>query len=200
MGSLRGTRVVPGEYTIRLSADQEGLEPTEIQATVLADPRVKATADDYQQQQIALDRISGLAKDVHQSVNRFHQVKSQLAGRLRMLKELNDAKQLVAVGQTAMKRINQWEAQLIQPKQETFQDVINFPNQLNAELITLAGALDTNDPRPTKSSLERLEELAKHWQKLSQEFQAIVDGPIRDFNAAYKESGLPALIVPTPNG
>ena len=117
-----------------------------------------------------------------------------------MLRELNDAKQLVAVGQTAMKRINQWEAQLIQPKQETFQDVINFPNQLNAELITLAGALDTNDPRPTKSSLERLEELAKHWQKLSQEFQAIVDGPIRDFNAAYKESGLPALIVPTPNG
>ena len=198
MGSLRGTRVVPGEYTIRLSTDQEGLEPSEMQATVLADPRIKATAGDYLQQQTALDRIAALVKDVHQSVNRFQQVKSQLAGRLRLLKELNDTDQVVTVGQEAMKRINQWESQLIQPKQKTFQDVINFPNQLNAELVTLAGALDTNDPRPTKSSLERLEELAKLWETLSKEFQAIVDGPIRDFNAAYKKSGLPTLIVPEP--
>lgn len=196
MGGHFGTRVVPGDYMIRLSSDQEGIGPAEIQATVKPDPRVIATPEDYQRQQSALDEISVLAKDVQQSVNQFRQVKSQLSGRLSLLKKMKDKSELVAVGLSAMEQINLWERQLIQPKQKTQQDVINFRNQLNAELTFLGGSLDTNDPRPTQSSLERLEHLSKRWQTLSQELKSIVSGPIAEFNSAYKKNDLPALIIP----
>ncbi len=36
-----------------------------------------------------------------------------------------------------MKSIVDWENNLIQPKQKTFQDVINFENKLNAEFNML---------------------------------------------------------------
>ncbi len=145
MGSHNGPRVIPGNYMIRLSTDQDGIGPAEIQATVKPDPRINATEEDYQRQQTALNRISELANDIHQSVHQFRQVKSQLAGRLSLLKKMEDKTELVALGQAALERINKWEVQLVQPKQKTQQDVINFRNQLNAELTYLGGALDTND-------------------------------------------------------
>ena len=195
-GGYTGPRVVPGQYTLRLSSDQPEAEPVEIQVTVKPDPRITATDEDYQIQQAALDKISGLTKEIHRSVNQFRQVKSQLARRLSLLKPMTDQADLVALGQTAMDKINEWENQLVQSKQKTFQDVINFRNQLNGELNFLSSLLDTNDPRPTESSLQRIEELDKQWQAKSQELQAIVSGPIADFNAAYQKAGLPALIVP----
>ncbi len=196
MGSHNGFRVVPGDYLIRLSSDQDGIGPVDIPVAVKPDPRVVATQDDYEHQQIALNRISELAQEVHQSVSQFRQVKSQLSDRLGRLKKMKDKSELVALGQSVMDQINQWEVQLIQPRQKTQQDVINFRNQLNAELTYLGNSLDTNDPRPPKSSLERLEHLTQRWQLLRQELEALASGPIAEFNSAYRQNDLPALIIP----
>ena len=89
MGGHAGSRVVPGTYTLRLSTDQEGLEPVETSAIVSADPRVKGTEADYLAQQQALNKIRDLASNVHLSVVQFRRVKSQLAGRLALLKEMD---------------------------------------------------------------------------------------------------------------
>ena len=196
MGGHNSARVVPGEYSLRLSTDQENLGPVEIHAVVNPDPRIEATDADYATQQSALDRIVAMAKDVHQSVNQFRRVKTQLADRLSLLKNIEDQDELVELGKLALEKINEWESKLIQSRQKTFQDVINYRNQLNAELVYLGGQLDTNQPLPTKASLQRLEELSAHWQTTNSQLQSLIKGPITEFNAAYKTSGLPALIIP----
>jgi hypothetical protein len=52
-------------------------------------------------------------------------------------------------------RINSWEENIIQAKQKTFQDVINFKNKLNAQLIQLKSYLDQADPKVTNGATER---------------------------------------------
>ena len=196
MGSHAGPRVVPGEYTLQLVSDQEDMEPAEAVAIVKADPRAEGTDEDYAAQQAALDQIRDLVTDVHQSVNQFRSVKSQLTGRLELLKKMDEQKELADQAQAALDAINQWEANLIQPKQKTFQDVINFRNKLNAEFVYLAGQIDNNEPKPTQACVARLSELAEQWQTAQSELEQVVSGPVADFNSSYQKSGLPALIIP----
>ena len=196
MGSHAGPRVVPGEYTLRLSTAQEDMPPVETTAVIIADPRIQATADDYAAQQKALEEIRDLANDVHQSVTQFRSVKSQLAGRLALLKNIDDQQELAELAKVALDAINQWESNLVQPKQRTFQDVINFRNKLNAELIYLGGQIDTNEPKPTEACLARLAELVQQWQDAEKQLQQVISGPVTKFNTTYQQSGLPALIIP----
>ena len=196
MGGHTGPRVTPGSYTFRLTTNQEGLDPVEVSGDVRSDPRIQAKPEDYQAQQAALDTISRLATHVHQSVNQLRRVKSQLSNRQQLLKTMPQHKPLAEAAQAAFKRIQLWEARLVQPQQKTFQDVINFRNQLNAELTWLASVMDSNDPQPTQSSLQRLQDLQSQWDTLSEELQAIIEGPIAEFNEAYRQADLPAVIIP----
>ncbi|MEM7456061.1 MAG: glycosyl hydrolase, partial [Planctomycetota bacterium] len=194
--SHNGARVVPGEYTLRLTTDQEELSPVEVKVTVHADPRIEADPADYGAQKEALRRIFEMAGEVHETVNRFRRVKSRLSGTIAMLKDLEDQTELLEQARLALNEINDWESQLIQIQQKTFQDVINFRNQLNAELVYLAGQLDSNEPAPTAGCLLRLDELSTEWNASQETLSEITEGSLRVFNDSYRASGLPVVIVP----
>ncbi|MCP4082795.1 MAG: glycosyl hydrolase, partial [Planctomycetaceae bacterium] len=100
MGSHAGPRVGPGEYTLQLSAAEKGLEPVETKAIVLADPRIEASDEDHAAQQKALEDIRAIVTDVHQSVNQFRSVKSQLSKRLALLKTMEDQIELVELAKS----------------------------------------------------------------------------------------------------
>ncbi|MCP4300574.1 MAG: glycosyl hydrolase, partial [Gammaproteobacteria bacterium] len=100
MGSHAGPRVGPGEYTLQLSAAGKGLEPVETKAIVLADPRIEASDEDHAAQQKALEDIRAIVTDVHQSVNQFRSVKSQLSKRLALLKTMEDQIELVELAKS----------------------------------------------------------------------------------------------------
>ena len=98
-------------------------------------------------------------------------------------------------GEALKERITQWEESLIQPRQKTFQDVINFNNQLNAELMYLRGFIDVAEPTLTQGAKERLSDLLQEWNALAKERDAIVVEGMAEFNALYRELDLPALIL-----
>ena len=82
------------------------------------------------------------------------------------------------------------------PKQKTFQDVINFNNKLNAQLMDLKGYVDVAEPKVTKGAKERLQDLLAQWRTFETERNAIVDGEMVAYNAAFKALDLPAIIMP----
>lgn len=202
MGGHEGARVVPGQYRLRLHPSDDSRDPVEVVATVAADPRIEVEPEAYDQQRVALQQTMDLAIEIHETVNRFQRVKSQLAAHLAAidnrpeLTRLELVKGAQAAGKQALQELRAWEQQLIQRKQKTFQDVINFRNQLNAELTFLRGQLDTNHPRPTQGVRERLEELAAQWTARQQELDSIVNGSLQQFNAAWQGAELPPVIIP----
>ena len=105
MGSHNGPRVVPGDYVLTFSTNEHGVGPAEVTAKVIADPRIEASDSDYAAQQSALDKIRMLVTDVHESVNQFRKVKSQLSGRLRLLNQMENQTELADSARTAMSEI-----------------------------------------------------------------------------------------------
>ena len=65
----------------------------------------------------------------------MRQVKKQIETFNESLKEQADAKEIINSGKELIKKIDQWESNLIEPRSKNFQDVINFPNKLNSEFL-----------------------------------------------------------------
>lgn len=191
-GGLNGSSVPPGEYSLRLTF---GSDISETTATVLPNPAIDASAADFNDQQELLMSIESTIKEMHESVNKMRSAKAQLNRYAELLEGNEQADSLLAKGKDLSKRITQWEENLIQAKQKTFQDVINFNNKLNAQLITLMRYIDQDDPKLTAGATQRYNDLMADWNVYKRERDAIIDTEMRQYNALFKQLDLPALIL-----
>jgi photosystem II stability/assembly factor-like uncharacterized protein len=191
-GDYRGSRVGPGSYTLRLSLDGQVAEQV---VEVLSNPNLSSKSEDYQEQQKMLVDLEAMIYEMHGSVNQMRSARKQLEGYKSLLKENEDAEELLKLGDSLIKRIDSWEKNLIQPDQKTFQDVINFNNRLNAEIMYLRGFIDNADPELTQGAKQRFNDLQQDWKVYSDERDAIVRSEMAGYNARYKELGIPAIIL-----
>ncbi|MEJ2163223.1 MAG: glycosyl hydrolase, partial [Robiginitalea sp.] len=191
-GDYRGSQVAPGTYTARLTVDGQQTERT---FRVLPHPGIDAPPDAYRNQQEALAKIDAAIRDMHNAVGQLRKVSSQIKSYESLLEGNDTAKPLLKKGEALKDRITQWEESLIQPRQKTFQDVINFNNRLNAELMYLRSFIDVAEPTLTQGARDRLADLIREWGTLSKERDAIVGEGMAEFNALYRELDLPALIL-----
>ncbi len=191
-GDYRGSYVGPGAYSVRLTLDSEVMEQS---FNVMPHPKIQADAAAYAEQQEALDKIESAIRDIHEGVNQLRSVKTQLKAYASLLESNEDAAELLEMGKDLLERIDEWEQKLIQPKQKTFQDVINYHNRLNAELMNLKSYVDAADPVLTQGAKERMQDLLGEWNGLAMEKNGIVNEGMAAYNAKYRELGLPALIM-----
>ena len=191
-GGLSGSSVAPGDYTLRLTL-KEAVVSTDVK--ILPNPVINSSAQDFEEQQRMLVSIEGTIKNMHESVNQMRSAKTQLASYAKLLKKNEDAKPLLEKGKVLTKRINSWEENLIQAKQKTFQDVINFNNKLNAQLIQLKSYIDQADPKVTKGAKDRFNDLMKDWQVYKNEHDAIINTEMSAYNALFKSLNITALII-----
>ncbi|UOY08460.1 glycosyl hydrolase [Muricauda sp. SCSIO 64092] len=191
-GNYQGSRVAPGTYTLKLSLEGETVATT---ATVLANPKIEASATEYADQQAVLDQIENTLRAMHKAVNQMRSAKSQLKSYKKLLKNNTAAETLITKGDSLLKRITTWEEHLIQPKQKTFQDVINFHNQLNADFMHLKGFVDVPEPQVTLGAKERLRDLLAAWDTYKNEKNSIVGTEMREYNELFKSLNLPAILM-----
>jgi photosystem II stability/assembly factor-like uncharacterized protein len=194
-GDYQGRRVAPGQYTLRLITPKDTLQT---RFRLLADPRLEVDAKEYELQEKLTQQIESTIREIHQSVNRMRDLKTQVAFLTNQLKKAGCVETMIDKGKDIQQRIEEWEAELIQSKQKTSQDVINFPNKLNAELADLLSRVDTHDPRVTSGAQQRFKDLSKEWQRLYTAMWNILNKDIADFNQMYKQYDVPALVVPNP--
>ena len=191
-GDYSGSHVAPGNYTLRLKLDDE---VTEVTATILPNPNVASTPSDFKEQQDLFLQIDNTIIDIHESVNKMRSVKTQLVAYKKLLKDNASAKPLLEQGASLIKRITSWEEHLIQPKQKTFQDVINFNNKLNSQLMHLKGYMSADEPKVTEGAKQLLQDLMNDWKVYQDERDAIINSEMQNYNDQYKSLGLPALMI-----
>lgn len=191
-GSHTGASVSPGNYTLKLTL---GDDIAETSVTILKDPTVKATDDDYNEQQAIMEQIEDAIRDIHESVNNMRSAKSQLESYAKLLKENDSTKDLLDKGKSLIEKIKTWERNLIQPDQKTFQDVINFNNKLSSQLMHLKGYIEAADPKVTEGAKERLSDLMKDWNIYKNERNTIINNEMTLYNKQFKDLNLPAIII-----
>ncbi len=191
-GDYRGSRVGPGTYTLQLRLEDDVVST---EAVIVQDPLIAGTSEDFSAQQAVLQQLENIVKDIHQSVNQMRSARTQLKTYGKLLQDNNAASDLLEKGTTLIKRITSWEENLIQTEQKTFQDVINFNNQLNAQLLYLKGFIDTAEPKLTQGAKDRFADLLADWNVYENERNAIINTEMKAYNELYKSLNLPALIL-----
>ena len=191
-GGLSGSSVAPGDYTLRLTLEEERIETA---ISILPNPAINSTIEDFTAQQKMLATIENTLQDIHTFVNQMRSAKNQLTSYAKLLKNDKQMSSLLEKGADLTKRINSWEENLIQAKQKTFQDVINFNNKLNAQLIQLKSYVDQANPKITSGAKERFADLMKDWQVYVNERNTIINKEMNAYNVLYKSLDIPALII-----
>jgi hypothetical protein len=111
------------------------------------------------------------------------------------LKDKEKWEGLLEKGDSLSERITSWEENLIQVKQKTFQDVINYNNKLNSELLFLKSFNEGTMPKVSQGSKQRLTDLKRDWNTYEQERNTIINTEMAAFNAMFKELNIPAIIL-----
>ena len=163
---------------------------------VLPDPTLQVSSDDYLSQQEVLTSVDETVNKIHQSVNSLMTINTQLDNLINYLQNVEGTESLVKIGKNVSLKMDNLINNLVQPQQETYQDVINFENSLDAELINLRTRAESHDPRISLGIKQRLQDLLEQWQMYEAAMESILQVDIVEFNELYREKGIPALIVP----
>ncbi len=192
-GDYSGHRVAPGKYGARLTFKGE---VSETSIDVIQDPNLKnVTANDWSAQQNFLQQVAEQITEINTAVNNMRKIKKQIEHHNGLLKDKADAQALYEAGQALIKKMEAWEANLVETRQTNFQDVINFPSKLNAQFFDLRFAADTHDPRLTAGVRERFADLQKEWATHKAQQQTLLNTDVSNYNKLYKEKNLPAVVM-----
>jgi photosystem II stability/assembly factor-like uncharacterized protein len=193
LGGYQGSLVPPGEYQLQLTTPY-GVMSTNLE--VLPDPRLEASEEDYSAQQEVLLNIEDAVREIHLSVKSMRQVKQQVKHLHSNLKQADCTKELIEASEAIVKNIDAWEEKIIQPKQETYQDVINYPNQLSAELMNLKQRVDSPVPAVTAGAKQRLQDLLSDWATYKSQMREILEQEVGAFNKLYRSYEMPVIVIP----
>lgn len=192
-GDYQGGVVPPGNYSARISYNNI-VDETEI--LVLADPNINTDKQNYLNQEKILISVEKSINSIHNSVNRMREVQDQLDQYSKSLKSNEKYKALIELGKEISVKLDLWERKLIQPDQKTFQDVINFNNQLNAQFMHLKSYIDGADPEVTIGAIQRKMDLDQDWSNLEKLLNKIINSDMKKFNDLYKSLNIPSIIIP----
>ena len=190
-GSYLGTRVAPGDYKARLKFN--GLE-REVLFSVLPNPNMPYKISDFEEQQNLLTEIEIGIKNIHQTVTKMRKVQKQLSNYREILKDNFSYETLLKKAEGIEQKLKDWEQNLIQPKQKTFQDVINFNNKLNAQWMYLKDFVDSEHPKVTQGALERYKDLQNEWFIQRTSLENIIEIDFKSFENEFKSAKVPALV------
>ena len=157
----------------------------------------RKTANLADQEKLAL-RVRDDITRLSDSVTRLRAIKKQIALRKDLLKDRDDAKDLVKQSEALDKKLNGVEEKLHNPKAKIAYDIFAYRGgaMLYSQFAWLLSNLIEADGAPTKAQVELADDLEKQLSTLVSEFEGVVKGDIGKLNAAAKKLGVPELYVP----
>ncbi len=196
-GQVGGYRVMPGRYTVRLTAGDAG--PLETTVEVRGDPRIDPAETDFAANERFLRTIADALTELHVGVNDLRDVRGQVADVLERVKRTAHpaADTLSALGNALADSLEAVEDVMFQKRRQTQQDMVAFAGLLDTQLSTLAGEVDGTDLPPTAGARERLQDLEVEWGDARVRLERVLGEMVDRFNQLARETGVPVLVRPT---
>jgi photosystem II stability/assembly factor-like uncharacterized protein len=187
-GSASGPRVPPGSYRARLTigdwSDTAGFE-------VGGDPRQdidpRAIVERYE---LASEIWRELTRS-HGLIEKIRSVREQVAA----LSNLVDDEEVASMVDEITDDLDGIEAQLRQVELESSQDMLNFPPQLDNQLVHLKSAVESAPGLPTAASREWFAELKSELDDHANRLDEVLEQQVPALSARLDELGAPRIAV-----
>ena len=191
-GSYNSGIVPPGDYKIKMNI---GGKEYQNSFFIESDPNFEFKLSEYLEQEELLLLIEKNIRDLNMAVAKARRIKVQLENDIKKMDKKEELSDLIEMAKKISLQIDEWEQKLIQPKQKTFQDVINFHNKLNAEFVYLHEYVNSLDPQVTSGAKERFKDLDYKFKMNMETFENDILGNIEEYNTEYKRMKIPAIML-----
>jgi len=192
-GTGTGPRVPPGRYKVRLTLGGTTLTQ---EISLVKDPRVAATQQDLEAQASLARSLWEDLSSSHRAMRRIRDIRAQVNDLTRRLTDAGLGEGLDPQAQPVRDAVESIEKKLHQTRNEAGQDALNFPPQLDNQIIALMGQVDSGDTRPTQGALEMQQELHRRLEDLLAELRAVESGPLAKFAETVRSKGASVVILP----
>jgi photosystem II stability/assembly factor-like uncharacterized protein len=192
-GSYNGGKIAPGIYSVILKVD--GQEQS-TQLVLQGDPRINVADAEYAKQDELLKKLEQDVTDIHVAVTRMKGLQKQLHELVELLSSDVSKAAAVKSAKAIMEKITSWESKLIQPKSQSYDDVINFVNKLSANIIFVHGEMNSNVPYVTGGAVARFEELHDEWLVYKNEMEGLLKNDVAAFNELCRTLSIGNILLP----
>jgi hypothetical protein len=185
-----GPRVLPGDYSLRVSA---GGETSEASFNLVADPRLTATPAEMQEWADRANETSALLGTVLQRLAEARKARGQIET---LLKDYPGQAELQAQGKAAVDALNAWDEAMNQKLHQTYEDEDAWETKLAGQIRYLFDVIDDTGAPVTSGQLERLADVKAEWARQQAELQRINNELIAPINDWAQSKQLP-FVSPT---
>ncbi|MEC7857783.1 MAG: glycosyl hydrolase, partial [Bacteroidota bacterium] len=183
-GYMSSYRVNPGKYSVKFTY---GSYEKSSDFNILPDQRQSTSRGDFERKQELLIRIHTDIAEIYASLNKMQDARNQLSDLSKRV-DLEKFSNIMDLAAETIKLIDKTESLLISPKQKTFQDIINFRNQLDAQMFDLLNTVDGNIPPVTNGEISRYKDLNNKWLEVKKGFDEVINNVNQINNLIIKNS------------
>ena len=205
-GFPSGAIALPGTYEATLTV---GETSTTQSFEIVNDPRSDASMEDMRAQLEFLQDVEERIATVAEELTTLRSVRTQAqeaGGRVsEAIAAMGDdvdpeikerAEQVKAAVESIVTNLTEVEGQLAQVKSRSFEDPLNYPGKLVAQLANLHAVVNGgNDAAPTAASVERLGDLDVELEAVYSRLDEILDSEVASLNVLVNGIELPAVVL-----
>ena len=179
-GFTGGPKVPPGNYTVRLATATS--DPVTETIAVQMDPRIEdVSQSDLEAQYELATTVRDSTTAVYDAIRTIRSVREQVTSVASHAAEAGHDG-LTARADSISEELTAIEQELMQTRNESNQDPLNFPPQLDNQYAYLYGYVAGPDGPPTEAAHTRLEDLNEQWRALHDRLQTVLDTELPAFN------------------
>jgi photosystem II stability/assembly factor-like uncharacterized protein len=187
-GTLRGPAVVPGKYTVKLTA--AGVTQTQT-FEIKKDPRISTTPQEFSKQLEVALQVRDKLSQTNQAVIDIREVRKQLQEYGERVKN----QKIVDAAKSLAKKLTEVEEALYQTKNRANEDPLNFPIMLNNKLASLLSDITMADAPPTQQQDVVYEDLASRVNAELRKLTQMMGTDVPSFNSLVKTENIPAVVT-----
>ncbi len=190
--SLGGAKAVPGDYTVHLNIN--GTTQSQ-DFKILPDPRAEASVAQMQEQYDFINGVNQTVDKAHQSIKKIRSINSKLSAFVKQYGDDEKVSALVEKAKALKESFSTVEKALYQTQNRSGQDPLNFPIRLTNKLAHVNSLVGRDDFPPTAQDKVVAAELTQKINEQLEDFDALVDQEMKEFNAEFNKLELDYLAI-----
>ena len=188
--SFNGHKASPGKYSVALYLNDKVVVSS---LEILPNPLYPSDAKTYQEYHEVRIKMETELSKMHKMVGKMYGKKEQLNQLLGNLPADEKFKDVKKDGLALAIRMKAWDEDMVQRKSKAYDDVENFPNKFTTNYMFMIGHAESDIPKVTKSTIDRLQELNTEWALLQARAQEILDKDLPAYNKQLWAAGIGAI-------
>jgi hypothetical protein len=178
---------------------EDGGEAREVRVQVALDPRIPTVTEADMDAQFQLTRqVRDRLTEVHGAIREIRSVREQSQEILKMLREDDAREELVAeleeLWTPLESELEKVENALIQTRNESGQDPINFPSRLDDQLAYLYSHVNSSYGRPTEGAYQRYQDLVDITGPFLERVEGEIQNQVRALNQLLRLAGVGPVV------